>query len=61
MLLASLGACGRRGALEPPPDETAAAAPPPTREGRILPGTQQAAPAPKPKPNRSFILDPLLD
>lgn len=45
-----LSACGRKGPLQPPPSATAA-------------GTAIADPAESgpPKPDRDFILDPLLD
>jgi predicted small lipoprotein YifL len=43
-----LSACGRRGPLEPPPGSAVAADP-------------AADPATPPKPDKDFILDPLLD
>lgn len=47
-----LGACGRRGALEPPPD---APKPPPIAEGEVV------KPGPRPtNPDRPFILDRLI-
>ena len=47
-----LSACGRRGALEAPPYATTAVA------GEAGEATDEATP---PKPDRDFILDPLLD
>lgn len=43
-----LSACGRKGPLEPPPNAVTATAP-------------QPAEATPPKPDKDFILDPLLD
>ena len=44
-----LAACGRKGPLEPPPSAVSATAP------------EAEAPAAPPKPDKDFILDPLLD
>ena len=73
LLLASLGACGRKGALEPPPGAVAAK---PDPLGQIDPETDQRTIAPsispvasgrqkakgKPitAPKEPFILDPIL-
>lgn len=43
-----LAACGRRGALEPPPGAAA-------EQGQKLPGQPNA------KPERRFLLDPLIE
>jgi len=50
--LLALAACGRNGPLEPPPGAVA------TNNGDNASATSQAAPASK--PNRSFVLDPLV-
>lgn len=52
-----LSACGRKGPLEPPPGMAATAANPDPIAAASAPQT----PPPPDKPNRPFILDPLLD
>jgi predicted small lipoprotein YifL len=66
LLLLSLTACGRRGALEPPPDPSAPQAPAQAEaaEAGTLP-SPVGTPRSKPNrgytiPNKPFILDPLL-
>ena len=68
LLILSLSACGRRGALEPPPDPSA----PQTQQGAASESSDEdALPSPvgTPRkkvnraykiPNQPFILDPLL-
>ncbi len=67
LLLLSLSACGRRGALEPPPDASAQAAETQTQaptSDSTLPspvGTPRSQPSRGYTiPNKPFILDPLL-
>lgn len=54
-MAASLGACGRKGALEPEPGSPAVSAPPSDEETR----DQKGAPARR-GPPRPFPLDPML-
>jgi predicted small lipoprotein YifL len=68
LLLLSLAACGRRGALEPPPDPTAVQAP--QEAAAANPEGTLPSPIGTPRrsnanrgytiPNKPFILDPLL-
>jgi predicted small lipoprotein YifL len=65
LLLLSLSACGRRGALEPPPDPSAAQEAVATAPEGTLPspvGTPHRSNTNRPftVPNKPFILDPLL-
>jgi predicted small lipoprotein YifL len=64
VLSLSLGACGRRGALEPPPDASAPAQQTGPTQDTTVPspiGTPRPARrAPIVRPNQPFVLDPIL-
>ncbi len=53
--LVALGACGRRGDLEPPPNVNAVQTPPNKHDFDFHRANQKITP-----PNKDFVLDPLL-
>jgi predicted small lipoprotein YifL len=71
LLPLTLGACGRKGPLDPPPSAAIPSPPPAARTTYVDPTTptgraQQVQPAPvqttqaAPPPKKSFLLDPLI-
>jgi predicted small lipoprotein YifL len=65
LVIVSLSACGRRGALEPPPSASAPTAQPESTVSDTALPSPVGTPRSSPRqgytiPNKSFILDPLL-
>ena len=65
LVVLSLSACGRRGALEAPPSASAPAAQPASTAGESTLPSPVGTPRSSPRqgytiPNKPFILDPLL-